>query len=439
MFVYYLDLALRSFRRNKVLTALMVALIGIGVAATMTTFAALRAVSGDPVPDKSAWLFVPQIDNQGPKNRGADGEPPASLSYTDAMALLHSNLARRRAIAAPVKFAVMPNDAAQMPFTVKGYAITPDFFTMFDVPFRFGGSWASSGNDGDAVVIGSYLNRKLFHGEDSVGRALHLGVSVYRISGVIADWNPQPRFYAGGDVNELADQGEPAQIFVPFARAAAIQGFGTYGSVMCPPDYHGSGWNALITSECDWISAWVELPTASDVRRYGAFLEGYAAQQQSLGRFQWSPNVRLRNLTEWLAHMHAVPQENRIAFLLAVGLQMVCLLNTLGLLLAKFLRRNGEIGARRALGASRRAIAAQFLTESALVGAAGGLFGLALTVIGVSRIGDLFGAKIAHLVHIDAWLVGLTLLVSVAATVLTSLFPVWRVAGVQPGHQLKLN
>ena len=58
MFGYYFDLALRSFKRNKVLTAVMVVLIGVGVAATMTTFAVLRAVSGDPVPGKSAHNFT---------------------------------------------------------------------------------------------------------------------------------------------------------------------------------------------------------------------------------------------------------------------------------------------------------------------------------------------------------------------------------------------
>lgn len=206
---------------------------------------------------------------------------------------------------------------------------------------------------------------------------------------------------------------------------------------MCPSGYQGSGWNELISSECDWISAWLELPTASDVRRYRAFLEGYAAEQRSIGRFQWPPNVRLRDLPDWLQYMRAVPQENRIAVLLAVGLLVVCLLNTLGLLLAKFMRREGEIGVRRALGASRQAIGLQFLTEAGLIGVAGGVLGIALTVIGVSYIGDLFGAKIAHLAHLDGRLLLLTLLLSTAATLLTSLFPIWRAASVHPAGQLK--
>ena len=37
MFAYYLNLALRSFRRNPVLTLLMVLTIATGIGATMTT------------------------------------------------------------------------------------------------------------------------------------------------------------------------------------------------------------------------------------------------------------------------------------------------------------------------------------------------------------------------------------------------------------------
>lgn len=441
MFAYYFDLALRSFRRNAALTALMVALIGIGMAATMTTFAALRAISSDPVPGKSAELYVPQIDNQGPATRGAEGEPPVFLSYSDAMEVLRSNVAAHRTIAAPVRLAVMPNGSAQAPFIETGYATTADFFVMFDVPFQYGGSWASGREGDNAVVIGDALNRKLFGGANSIGHELRLAGHAYRVVGVLGDWNPQPRFYAGGDVNDATDRGEATQIFVPFARAAALKALGTYGDMMCPPGYGygGSGWDALIGSECDWISAWVELPSVAAVRHYREFLDGYAAEQQRIGRFQWPPNIRLRALPQWLEHMHAVPQENRIAFLLAIGLQAVCLLNTLGLLLAKFMRRHGEIGARRALGASRRAIAAQFLTEAALIGLAGGALGLVLTMFGVFHIGGLFGSKIAHLAQVDARLLGLTLLVAIAATVLTALYPVWCAARVQPGLQLKSN
>ncbi|HJR14063.1 MAG TPA: ABC transporter permease, partial [Rhodanobacteraceae bacterium] len=53
MFAYYLDLALRSLKRNKALTALMVLAIALGIGASMTTLTVLHVLSGDPLPDKS--------------------------------------------------------------------------------------------------------------------------------------------------------------------------------------------------------------------------------------------------------------------------------------------------------------------------------------------------------------------------------------------------
>ena len=51
MFGYYFHLALRSFRRNKVLTALMIVAIALGIGASMTTLTVFYVLSGDPVPD----------------------------------------------------------------------------------------------------------------------------------------------------------------------------------------------------------------------------------------------------------------------------------------------------------------------------------------------------------------------------------------------------
>ncbi|HET8898145.1 MAG TPA: ABC transporter permease, partial [Rhodanobacteraceae bacterium] len=59
MFGYYVDLALRSLKRNKVLTALMVLAIGLGIGASMTMLTVLHAMSGDPLPERSAHLYRP--------------------------------------------------------------------------------------------------------------------------------------------------------------------------------------------------------------------------------------------------------------------------------------------------------------------------------------------------------------------------------------------
>ena len=86
MFAYYLKLALRSLKRNVVLTVLMIAAIGVGIGASMTTVTIFRAMDADPVPEKSGQLFAPQIDNWGPTNKkGVTGDEEHlqdQLSYT---------------------------------------------------------------------------------------------------------------------------------------------------------------------------------------------------------------------------------------------------------------------------------------------------------------------------------------------------------------------
>ncbi|HEY0747857.1 MAG TPA: hypothetical protein VGD63_14250, partial [Steroidobacteraceae bacterium] len=69
MFTYYFGLALRSLKRNIVLTVLMIVAVGVGIGASMTTLTVFRAMDGDPIPQKSRQLFAVQIDNWGPASK----------------------------------------------------------------------------------------------------------------------------------------------------------------------------------------------------------------------------------------------------------------------------------------------------------------------------------------------------------------------------------
>ena len=160
-------------------------------------------------------------------------------------------------------------------------------------------------------------------------------------------------------------------------------------------------------------------------------------QLQSAGRLHGTVNNRLRDLPAFLDAEQVVPGDTRVSFLVALGLLVVCLVNTVGLLLAKFLRRSSEIGVRRALGAPRIAIYGQFLTEAAVIGVAGGLVGLLLTGLGVVGIRAVLQPRLAALAQLDGTLLLTTLVVAVLCTVLAGLYPTFRAARVQPAWQLK--
>ncbi|HEU0277606.1 MAG TPA: ABC transporter permease [Rhodanobacteraceae bacterium] len=438
MFGYYFRLALRSLRRNPALTALMVVAIGFGVAASMITYSVFRAVSGNPIPDKSAQLFTPQIDSWGPQQSFAgDGEPPQALDYTDAMALMRAHAAKRQTLLYPVQLSLMPGGDRSLPIQANGYAVYADFFPMFEVPFRYGSGWDAMQDDGRAavVVLSQAFNRKLFGDTDSAGRMINLGGHEYRVVGVTRQWSPVPRFF---DLFGSSGFQKPADFYIPFTRALDLQ-IGTAGNNSCRGKDAINGWDGWLHSNCVWINPWVELDSPAAVARYRKFLEGYAAEQQRAGRFHWTPNVRLRDVMQWMAYMHVVPQESRVSLMVSLGFFLICLVNTIGLLLAKFMRRAGEIGVRRALGASRREIYMQFLIEAGTVGVAGGLLGLLLTAVGVSGVGLLFKPEIARLAHVDLSLVALTLAVAIVATVVAAFYPAWRAAHVQPAWHLRSN
>ncbi len=438
MFGYYLDLALRSLKRNKVLTALMIVTIAFGVGASMTAWSVLRAVSGDPIPWKSSQLYVPQIDAWGPRfqanNPDSDKGPPDALTFGDATALMRDHRAKLQSAMYMIFPSVVPADPARHPISTGGHAVFSEFFPMLDVPFQYGGGWsaADDAKRSQVVVISSRLNTRVFGGGDSVGKRLDIDGRDYRVVGVMADWKPQPRFYDVVNTGGFNMQDEA--VLLPFNTAIAA-GMPNDGNTNCSEAPRESGFVGLQHSDCVWIAYMAQLDSPAEARRYEAYLQGFARQRHP----DWAPNVRLRGLMAWLDHVQVVPPDTRISLYVALGLLLVCLVNTAGLLLAKFLRRSSEIGVRRALGASRREIYTQFLIEAGMVGLAGGALGLALTWLGIAGVGWVMPRDIAELARLDWSLLVTTLGVAIAATMVAGLYPTMRAAAVQPAWQLKSN
>lgn len=441
MWGYYVVLACRSSARSKALTALVIVLLGFAVSACMVSYAVFRATTSDPLPAKSSRLYVPQIDNDGP-SYNERGEPIDTLSYIDAMALWRARKVSRLTLLYATTWQVESDNSSVPAMSLGGDAVTADFFSMFNVPFRFGGGWTADDDARHATVavISRHLNETLFGGQNSVGQEIRLDDQLFRIAGVLEDWNPRPRFFDAGSHGFAYKYEDAGDIYIPFARATDMHKDSL--DVYCPTaswQSDTSHWDAYLHSECDRIDAWVELATPADADRYREYLRHYASEQQRLGRFSWAPNIRLRNLTDWLVYMQVTPRASSLSMLVSASFLLIVLVNVVGLMLARFMRRAPEIGIRRALGASRAAIYRQFLIEAATMGFVGGLLGVALTLLGVWGAGWLFAPNIARLVHADASLIALTVLLAIAATVVSALYPTWRAAQTQPAWQIKIN
>ena len=100
------------------------------------------------------------------------------------------------------------------------------------------------------------------------------------------------------------------------------------------------------------------------------------------------------------------------------------------------MRRSGEIGVRRALGATRGGIFMQCLVEAAVIGLVGGVGGLLLTLVGLWLVRQQ-PAAYADLAHLDPAMFLVTFGLSIAAAMLAGVLPAYRASRVAPGLQLK--
>ena len=434
MLAYYFDLALRSLRRNPVLTGLMVLAIALGVGASMTTLTVLHVLSGDPLPRRSAHIYYPQIDPRDMNGYQPGGEPADQVTWIDGMNLLHAHRADRQALMTGGSVPIQPTQANLDPFYADARYTTTDFFPMFGVPFEYGTAWTTSDDENRArvAVISRTLNDKLFGGKDSLGKTINVNDADLRIVGVLDAWRPDPHFY---DLYQ-GTYGENEDVFVPLSTSRDLR-LAHNGSTDC----WGKGapsQDKLEQAPCTWLQFWVQLDTPAQAAAYKQFLVHYSQEQKTLGRFQRPPNVRLRDVMQWLGFKKVVPGDVRLQAWLAFGFLLVCLVNTVGLMLAKFLRRSGEIGVRRALGAARRAVFEQLLVEAGLVGLAGGIGGLLLAQLGLWLVRRQ-PADYAKLAHLDPLMLLITFALAIGASLLAGLLPAWRACHVAPALQLKGN
>ena len=436
MFPYYFVLALRSLKRNVALTVLMIVVIAAGIGAFMTVLTILRAMTGDPIPLKSRQLYVPQIDNWGPDRTEiaqTSDRLPDELSYSDAVALMSAHRARRET-AMYVSFAALaPPNQQLLPFRVSVRATYADFFAMFQVPFKYGGAWSAADDRSHAavVVITRELNDKLFGGADSVGKTVRLGHDDYRVSGVLNDWQPVPRIY------DLVDNrfGKTDDVLLPFTRAIDKQ-MQIWSNETCNGDI-AAGWDGALRSNCVWIQYWVELPSAADAAGYRAYLGNYAAEQRRIGRYPWPPHTELRDARQWMSYERVVPDPLRVMGIVALAFLFVCLVNAMGLMLAKMMGRSADIGLRRALGASRHAIFSQCLIEAGVIGIAGGIAGMLFTGLGLTGMRSLFTQQLLDLARLDPADLAICLVLAIVSAVIAGFYPTWRAMQVHPALQLK--
>ena len=437
MLGYQLRIAWKSLKRTPVLSTLLVAGIALGIAVSTSFVTTYYLIAQDPIPEKSDRLYYVQMDAWDPDSdfdSNRPEEPPDQLTWTDMWAAMESDIPAAKSGMFKANLTIHPEGEGLRPFRRLTRMCFRDFFSMFDVPFAYGGPWdAAADADGDTVIVLDHTtNLRLFGGENSVGRTVRIEDRGFTVVGVMRPWEPSIKFY---DVTNSAFQ-PPESIYLPLSLTEPME-VTSAGNDSGWKFYTGNEFADFLASEQVWLQMWVQLDTAEQKEAFQSYLDAWALDQRSVGRFQRPINNRLRPVMEWMDSEEVMPNEARTMLIVGLLFLIVCSVNLIGILLGKFLARAPEVGVRRALGASRGSVFLQHLVECELIGVLGGVLGLGLSVLALTGVNRLFNDDMN--MGLDANMVLAGLFLSLVAGLVAGIYPSWRVCRVAPATYLKIQ
>lgn len=270
------------------------------------------------------------------------------------------------------------------------------------------------------AVIGSELSTRLFPFDSPVGESIAIGRHLYLIVGVLA-----PRMPTGGSGGSQAAEEFNEDVYIPlntcnyrFGERVSLLSQGSFSAERVA--LHQL---TLTVSDMDTVR-----PTGDIIRD---LLEMYHPRLSD-----WALTVPLDRLEA------AERERNRGTRLLVIIASISLLVGGIGIMnimLATVTERTREIGIRRALGAKRRDITLQFLTEAVVQTSIGGICGVALGLMiawGGPVLWELVASKpLPAKIHVPSIFIAFGFSVSVG--VLFGLYPAYRAAHLDPIEALR--
>jgi putative ABC transport system permease protein len=202
--------------------------------------------------------------------------------------------------------------------------------------------------------------------DDPVGSAIHIGPHSYQIIGVLADAGFRAHTREALAIDERAQD-----VYIPYT--SAMRDFGTLTVIQ------RAGVQEISVVELDEMI--VVVKETSLVRPASRMIETVLARSHKKRDYEIVvPLLQLQQQEQIQSVFNAVMIVIAAISLLVGGIGIA------NIMLATITERTREIGIRRALGARRRDILTQFLTETAAIGVVGGLFGCFFGLVAVRAV-----------------------------------------------------
>ena len=390
-------LALRAMRRNPGFTGAVIVSLGLGIAATVAIFTVANAVLLRSLPygDLSRLTTV-SID-------GSISAPLFDTFRTQSHALERAGL-----------FGALSFDLSGMgePEQIAGARVSPQIFEMLGVLPRLGRPFMASedqpGHE-QVVILGDTLWRTHFGADPSlIGRTIVLNGVRHTVVGVMP---PGFAFPNGPELPATVGPFPSAQIWRPMALSDSMRTCG------------GCFNFAMLATLRPGVTA-AQAQTDLDA------IDRRERPRRKVG-------VTVRSLED------AVTARVRPPILLLFGAVSMALLisclNVASLLLARGLRRQGEVALRLSLGATRGRVVRQLLMEALVLSLVAAVVALPLAWAGVRTLVSFAPAGIPRLdtVAVDGRVLVFALAVSLASALVFGTVPALLAARREPSDVLK--